>query len=47
MEDGTEGELGLGDEFDASSGHDAWTIGDEACVVVVSVVALEAMAGAK
>lgn len=31
MDDGTEREFGPGDAFDMPPGHDAWTIGDEAC----------------
>ena len=34
MDDGTEGEVGPGDVFFAAPGHDAWTIGDEPCIVV-------------
>jgi quercetin dioxygenase-like cupin family protein len=34
MDDGTEGEVGPGDVFVASPGHDAWTVGDQACVVI-------------
>ena len=34
MDDGTEGEVGPGDVFFAAPGHDAWTIGDEACIAV-------------
>lgn len=33
MDDGSEGEVGPGDVFVAPPGHDAWTVGDEACVV--------------
>ncbi|MFV2178494.1 cupin domain-containing protein [Actinomadura sp. LOL_016] len=33
MEDGTEDEAGPGDVFVVSPGHDAWVVGDEACVV--------------
>lgn len=32
MDDGTEGRMGAGDVVDLPAGHDAWTIGDEACV---------------
>lgn len=34
MDDGTESEIGPGDFFEAMPGHDAWVIGDEACVLV-------------
>jgi quercetin dioxygenase-like cupin family protein len=34
MDDGTEGEIAPGDVFVASPGHDAWTVGDEPCVIV-------------
>lgn len=34
MEDGTEDEFGPGDVVAISPGHDAWTIGDEPCVLV-------------
>lgn len=34
MEDGTEAEIGPGDFFDIPSGHDAWVVGDEPCVLV-------------
>jgi len=34
MDDGTEGDLGPGDAFVISSGHDAWIVGDEACVAL-------------
>ena len=34
MDDGTEGEVGPGDAFSIPPGHDAWTVGDEACVLV-------------
>ncbi|WP_327721037.1 cupin domain-containing protein [Streptomyces sp. NBC_00490] len=33
MDDGNEGEVGPGDVFVASAGHDAWVVGDEQCVV--------------
>jgi quercetin dioxygenase-like cupin family protein len=32
MDDGTEGEMGPGDFFVIPPGHDAWTVGNEACV---------------
>jgi mannose-6-phosphate isomerase-like protein (cupin superfamily) len=34
MDDGSEGEIGPGDFAVIPSGHDAWTVGDEACVAV-------------
>lgn len=34
MDDGTEGDLGPGDAFVISPGHDAWVVGDEACVAL-------------
>jgi len=34
MEDGAEGEVGPGDAARIEPGHDAWVVGDEACVVV-------------
>jgi ketosteroid isomerase-like protein len=34
MDDGTESTLQAGDLFDLSPGHDAWTLGDENCVMV-------------
>jgi hypothetical protein len=33
MDDGSETEVGAGEVFVCSPGHDAWTVGDEACVV--------------
>jgi mannose-6-phosphate isomerase-like protein (cupin superfamily) len=33
MDDGTESEVGPGDVFVLPAGHDAWTVGDEVCVV--------------
>jgi quercetin dioxygenase-like cupin family protein len=33
-DDGDEAEVGPGDVFFLSPGHDAWTIGDERCVVL-------------
>jgi hypothetical protein len=32
MDDGAEADLGPGDAFIISPGHDAWIVGDEACV---------------
>lgn len=34
MNDGSEGEIGPGDIAAIEPGHDAWVIGDEACVAV-------------
>ena len=34
MDDGAEGECGPGDVFVAGPGHDAWVVGNEACVMV-------------
>lgn len=34
MDDGTEREFGAGDTFDMPPGHDAWTVGEEACVLL-------------
>jgi mannose-6-phosphate isomerase-like protein (cupin superfamily) len=34
MDDGSESEIGAGDAAVIPAGHDAWTIGDEACVAV-------------
>ena len=34
MDDGTEAEVGPGDFFHMPPGHDAWTVGDEACEMV-------------
>jgi quercetin dioxygenase-like cupin family protein len=34
MDDGTEQEIGPGDVAAIPPGHDAWTVGDEACVAV-------------
>ena len=34
MDDGTEFEIGPGDASVIAPGHDAWTIGDEACVAI-------------
>ena len=34
MDDGSEGEVGPGDVCDIPPGHDAWTVGDDACVMV-------------
>lgn len=34
MDDGSEVEVGPGDVFVCPPGHDAWTVGDESCVVV-------------
>ena len=34
LDDGTECDVGPGDLMDLPAGHDAWTVGDEACVIV-------------
>jgi len=34
MDDGTEKEFGAGEAFDMPPGHDAWTVGDERCVLL-------------
>jgi quercetin dioxygenase-like cupin family protein len=34
MDDGTEGEVKPGDVWAIPPGHDAWTVGDEPCVVM-------------
>jgi hypothetical protein len=34
MDDGSEHEYQPGEAFNMPPGHDAWTVGDEACVVV-------------
>lgn len=34
MDDGNEGDVGPGDFFSIAPGHDAWTVGDEACRMV-------------
>jgi quercetin dioxygenase-like cupin family protein len=34
MDDGTEQEIGPGDAFRIPPGHDAWVLGDEACVLM-------------
>ena len=34
MDDGSEEEFGPGDAFYMPSGHDAWIVGDEACVLI-------------
>ena len=34
MDDGTETEFGPGDVMECDPGHDAWIVGNEACVVV-------------
>lgn len=34
MDDGSEGDLGPGDAFSIAPGHDAWTVGEEPCVMV-------------
>jgi hypothetical protein len=34
MDDGTEHEFGVGDVFHMPPGHDAWIVGDEACLLL-------------
>ncbi len=34
MDDGTEGEAGPGEVVHIDAGHDAWVVGDEACVMI-------------
>jgi hypothetical protein len=34
MGDGAEGDLGPGDAFVISPGHEAWIVGDEPCVAL-------------
>ena len=34
MDDGSEGDAGPGDALVISPGHDAWIVGDEACVML-------------
>lgn len=34
MDDGTEAEAGPGDAVLIEPGHDAWTVGNESCVVL-------------
>ena len=34
MDDGSEGDIGPGDVATIAPGHDAWIVGDEACVMV-------------
>jgi hypothetical protein len=34
MDDGSEGECGPGDAVHIAPGHDAWIVGDEACVFI-------------
>jgi quercetin dioxygenase-like cupin family protein len=34
MDDGSEGECGPGDVVSIAPGHDAWIVGDEACVLI-------------
>jgi hypothetical protein len=44
MDDGTEGEVGPGDVVVIEPGHDAWVVGDEACIVYDTGVAAYAKA---
>ena len=39
MDDGTEMQIGAGDVVVIAPGHDAWTVGDEACVLLDTGVA--------
>ncbi|MBF6274030.1 cupin [Nocardia sp. 852002-51101_SCH5132738] len=41
MDDGTECEVGPGDFMQCPPGHDAWTVGEEACVLVDWAAAAE------
>lgn len=34
MDDGTEQEFGAGDSFHMPPGHDAWTVGEQSCVLL-------------
>jgi uncharacterized cupin superfamily protein len=34
MDDGKELEIGPGDVVSIPPGHDGWTVGDEACIVI-------------
>jgi quercetin dioxygenase-like cupin family protein len=34
MDDGQTADVGPGDAIHIPPGHDAWTVGDEACVVI-------------
>ena len=34
MDDGTEDSVGPGDAFTIAPGHDAWTVGNESCVLI-------------
>ena len=45
MDDGTQAEFGPGDAAVISPGHDAWVVGDEACVLIDFVPAGSAMVG--
>ena len=44
MDDGTEGQVGPGDVVVIEPGHDAWVVGDEACVVYDTGIAAYAKA---
>ncbi|MFF0495034.1 cupin domain-containing protein [Nocardia aobensis] len=41
MDDGTECEVGPGDFMQCPPGHDAWTVGDQACVMIDWAAAAE------
>jgi predicted small metal-binding protein len=45
MDDGTQAEFGPGDAAVISPGHDAWVVGDEACVLIDIVPAGSATVG--
>jgi hypothetical protein len=45
MDDGTEAEFGPGDGHVIGSGHDAWVVGDEPCVLIDIASAQPAAAG--
>lgn len=38
-DDGSEATVGAGDVFDLDPGHDAWTVGDEPCVLLDTGIA--------
>ena len=39
FDDGTDVDIGPGDVMDLEPGHDAWTVGDEACVMLDTGIA--------